>query len=80
MSNCSNPPLGVGVSEDASPDHNMAAQQIESACFNSSEINLTVLNTLILNVSTVQIYENDLREVIRMMECSPSLEMVRLRP
>ena len=26
------PPLGVGVSEDASPDHNMAAQNIESAC------------------------------------------------
>ena len=80
LSNCSNPPLGVRVSEDASPDHNMAAQNIESACFNSSEINLTILNTLILHVLSVQIYENDPREVIRIMECSPSLKMIRLRP
>ena len=28
LSNCSNPPLGVRVSEDASPDHNMAATKL----------------------------------------------------
>ena len=56
------------------------ATKMVATKLNSSEINLTILKTLILAVFKVQVYENDPREVIRTMECSPSLQMIRLRP